>query len=199
MSSYYAPTLNKLIEQFASLPSIGMKTARRLAFYIISLPEERAKLFADSILRAKQTIKCCDVCQNLTDTDVCNICGNAKRDSSIICVVEGPKDVVAMETTGEFNGVYHVLHGAISPMDGIKAEDIRIKELMSRLDDSVKEVIMATNPTIQGEATAMYISKMIKPLGVRVSRISYGIAVNSDLEYADRWALGKALESRREI
>ena len=199
MADYYVPALARLIDQFESLPSIGHKTARRLAFYVLSLPESRATEFANSIMEAKQRVRCCDICQNLTDGPTCGICDNAKRDSSVICVVESPKDVISMEKTGEFKGLYHVLHGSISPMDGINPEDIRIQELLPRLSENVQELIMATNPTIEGDATAMYISRLAKPLGVRVTRISYGVPVGADLEYADQITLGKAIEGRREM
>jgi recombination protein RecR len=198
MADYYVPALARLIDQFESLPSIGHKTARRLAFYVLSLSEGRAREFADSILEAKERVRCCDVCQNLTDSATCGICDSTKRDKSVICVVESPKDVISMEKTGEFKGLYHVLHGSISPMDGIGPEDIRIKELLPRLE-AVAEVIMATNPTIEGDATAMYISRLVKPLGVKVTRISYGVPVGADLEYADQVTLGKAIEGRREM
>ena len=175
--SLYSPSIEKLIESFERLPSIGHKTAARLAFY-----------------------KYCSKCYNISDTDPCNICGNPKRDQSIICVVEDVRDIIAMEKTHEFKGVYHVLHGSISPMNGIGPDDIKIKELLSRLmDGQVKEVILATNPRVEGEATAMYLSKLIKPLGVKVTRIAHGIPVGGDLEYTDEITLTKALEGRREI
>jgi recombination protein RecR len=198
--SLYSPSIEKLIESFEKLPSIGHKTAARLAFYILNSSEEETKEFVNSILEAKKNLKYCSKCYNISDTDPCQICGNAKRDQSIICVVEDVRDIVAMERTHEFKGVYHVLHGSISPMNGVGPEDIKIKELLARLmDGQVKEVILATNPRVEGEATAMYISKLIKPLGVRATRIAHGIPVGGDLEYTDEVTLMKALEGRREI
>ncbi|OQB15989.1 MAG: Recombination protein RecR [Firmicutes bacterium ADurb.Bin193] len=197
---YYIPPLARLIEQFEKLPGIGHKTARRLAFYVLRSPEGEAEKFADAILSAKQLIKYCRVCQNITDTEICSICESDRRDRSIICVMENPKDVVSLEKTGEYHGLYHVLHGAISPMDGVGPEDIKIPELLSRLkDNTVSEVIMATNPNIEGEATAMYISRLIKPLGIRVTRIAHGVPVGGDLEYADEVTLSRAIEGRREM
>lgn len=198
--NYYAAPIAKLIEAFTKLPGIGSKTAQRLAFYLLDMPQKEAEELAYAIINAKRNVRYCEVCSNITDSDRCSICSDAKRDSSIICVVEDPRDVVAMEKTREYKGLYHVLHGAISPMDGIGPDDIRIKELLSRLrDDSVKEVILATNPNIEGEATAMYISKLIKPLGIKTTRIAHGVPVGGDLEYADEVTLMKALEGRREI
>jgi len=197
---YYIAPLAKLIESFERLPGIGHKTAQRLAFYMLGLPEEEALAMADAIVTAKRSVRYCKVCQNLTDGEVCALCANDKRDESIVCVMESPKDVVQMEKTHEFSGVYHVLHGAISPMENIGPEDIRIKELLARLaDGTVKEVIMATNPNLEGEATAMYISKLIKPLGIKVTRIAYGVPVGGDLEYADEVTLSKAMQLRIEI
>ena len=196
---YYIPPLANLIEQFERLPGIGHKTARRLAFFIISLPENEAAEFAATILAAKQNIRTCAVCQNLSDTDICAIC-SSKRDRSILCVMESPKDVISLEKTREYKGLYHVLHGVISPMDNISPADIRIAELLPRLSDGeVHEVIMATNPTVEGEATAMYISRLIKPLGVKVTRIAHGLPVGGDLEYADEITLTRAFEGRREM
>jgi len=198
--SLYSPSIEKLIESFEKLPSIGHKTAARLAFYMLNSSEEETKEFVNSILEAKKNLKYCSKCYNISDTDPCQICGNAKRDQSIICVVEDVRDIVAMERTHEFKGVYHVLHGSISPMNGVGPEDIKIKELLARLmDGQVKEVILATNPRVEGEATAMYISKLIKPLGVKASRIAHGIPVGGDLEYTDEVTLMKALEGRREL
>lgn len=198
--SYYSPSIEKLIQSFEKLPSIGSKTAARLAFYILDASEEETKEFISSIVNAKKNLKYCSKCYNISDTDPCNICGNPKRDQSIICVVEDVRDIIAMEKTHEFKGVYHVLHGSISPMNGIGPEDIKIKELLYRLmDGTVKEVILATNPRIEGEATAMYLSKLIKPLGIKVTRIAHGIPVGGDLEYTDEITLTKALEGRREI
>ena len=198
--SYYSPSIEKLIESFEKLPSIGHKTAVRLAFYILNSTEEQTNEFVSSILEAKKNLKYCSKCYNISDTDPCPICANEKRDKTSICVVEDVRDVVAMEKTHEFKGVYHVLHGSISPMNGIGPDDIKIKELLSRLmDGTVKEVILATNPTVEGEATAMYLSKLIKPLGIKVTRIAHGIPVGGDLEYTDEITLTKALEGRREI
>lgn len=197
--NYYGDSINKLIEQFARLPGIGGRSAQRLAFYVVNMPEEEAKAFADSILNAKSEVRLCSVCCNLTDGEVCPICSNEKRSHSTIMVVESPRDMAAYERTGEFRGVYHVLHGAISPMKDIGPEDIKIKELLSRLDDSTEEVILANNPTVEGEATAMYLSKLIKPMGIKVSRIAHGVPVGSDLEYVDQVTLSKALEGRREM
>ncbi|MDD4688215.1 MAG: recombination mediator RecR [Eubacteriales bacterium] len=197
---FYAEPLARLIEKFASLPGIGGKTAKRLAFHVLSLSVEQAQDFADTIVNAKTGMKFCSICQNMTDGDVCVICGDDRREKSVVCVVENPGDVIAMEQTGEYKGYYHVLHGAISPMDGVNPSDIKIAELLTRLsDDTVKEVIMATNPNIEGEATAMYISKLIKPLGVKVTRIAHGVPVGADLEYADKVTLTMALEGRREM
>ena len=198
--SYYSPSIEKLIESFEKLPSIGNKTAARLAFYILNAPEQETNAFIKSIIDAKKNLKYCSKCYNITDTDPCPICSNPKRDQTSICVVEDVRDVIAMEKTHEFKGVYHVLHGSISPMNGIGPDDIKIKELLSRLmDGKVKEVILATNPRVEGEATAMYLSKLIKPMGITVTRIAHGIPVGGDLEYTDEITLTKALEGRREI
>ena len=197
---YFVPPLEILIEQFAKLPGIGRKTATRLAFYVLNSSDNDAKSFAEAIINAKEKVKCCKICQNITDSEICSICESPKRDKSIICVTESPKDVISIEKTNEYHGLYHVLHGAISPMDNIGPNDIKIPELLDRLkDDEVKEVIMATNPTIEGEATAMYISKLIKPFGIKVTRIAHGIPVGGDLEYADEITLTKAMEGRREM
>lgn len=198
MEAYSAPIAN-LIEEFEKLPGIGHKTACRLAFYILNEPFSEAKRFSDAIITAKEKIKFCSICGNLTDTELCPICSNAKRDTSIICVVSDVKDIIAMEKTHEFKGVYHVLQGAISPVNGVGPEDIRIKELISRLNEKVTEVILATNLNVEGEATAMYISRIIKPLGIKVTRIAHGIPVGGDLEYTDEVTLSMALEGRREI
>ncbi len=198
MNGYVEP-LARLIEQFEALPGIGHKTAQRLAFFILNSPKEYAREFADALIGAATKIKYCSICQNITDGDVCEICGDDTRDKSIICVVESPKDAVLIEKTHEYHGLYHVLHGAISPMDGIGPSDIKLKELVSRLDDTVKEVIVATNPNIEGEATAMYIAKLIKPLGIKTTRIANGVPVGGDLEYADEMTITKAIEGRREI
>ncbi len=196
----YSETVNKLINQFEKLPGIGHKTAVRLAFYILEADEKVAKEFSETLVNAKKNVKFCSVCYNLTENDPCDICSNAKRDESTICVVENVKDVIAMEKTHEYKGKYHVLHGSISPMNNISAGDIKIKELLERLkDDSIKEVILATNPTVEGEATAMYISRLIKPLGIKVTRIAHGIPVGGDLEYTDEITLIKALEGRTQM
>ena len=198
--SYYSPSIEKLIESFEKLPSIGHKTAQRLAFYMLDLSNEEAEDFTNSILNAKKNLKFCSKCFNISDTDPCNICGNPKRDPTTICVVEDVRDVIAMERTHEYGGLYHVLHGSISPMNGIGPDDIKIKELLSRtMDGSVKEVILATNPRVEGEATSMYISKLLKPLGIKSTRIARGIPVGGDLEYTDEITLTKALEGRSEI
>ena len=198
--NYYSTPIARLINEFAKLPGIGRKTAQRLAFYIIEMPKEEAKLLSRAIVEAKESIKYCSICTNLTDQEICNICSDKRRDPEIICVVEDPRDVVAMEKTKEFRGYYHVLHGVISPLEGIGPEEIRIKELLSRLaKDEVKEIILATNPNVEGEATAMYLSKLVKPMGIKVSRIAYGIPVGGDLEYADEITLSKSLEGRREL
>ena len=198
--SYYSPSIEKLIEAFEKLPSIGNKTAARLAFYILNASKEETDEFISAIQNAKQNLKYCSICFNISDTDPCEICSNPTRDKSVICVVEDVKDVVAMERTHEFKGLYHVLHGSISPMNGVGPDDIKIKELLSRLmGGEVKEVILATNPRVEGEATAMYISKLIKPLGIKVTRIAHGVPVGGDLEYTDEVTLSKALEGRREI
>ena len=197
--SMYSPSIEKLIQSFEKLPSIGNKTAARLAFYILNASEEETNDFVSSIVNAKKNLKYCSKCYNISDTDPCQICGNPKRDQSEICVVEDVRDIIAMEKTHEFRGVYHVLHGSISPMNGIGPDDIKIKELLARLmDGQVKEVILATNPRVEGEATAMYLSKLIKPLGIKVTRIAHGIPVGGDLEYTDEITLTKALEGRRE-
>ena len=196
----YSESVQKLIKEFEKFPGIGHKTAVRLAFYVLEEDEKFAKEMAEAILEAKSKVKFCSTCFNLTDTDPCSICANTKRDKELLCVVEDVKDVVAMEKTHEFKGIYHVLHGAISPMNNVSAADIKIKELVSRLSNNeIKEVIVATNPTIEGEATAMYISRLLKPLGVKVTRIAHGIPVGGDLEYTDEITLIKALEGRREM
>ena len=197
---YFVPPLEILIEQFAKLPGIGKKTATRLAFYVLNSSNEEAKAFANAIINAKEQVKLCKICQNITDAETCALCESPKRDNSVICVTESPKDVISIEKTNEYHGLYHVLHGAISPMDNIGPNDIKIPELLERLkDDTVKEVIMATNPTIEGEATAMYIAKLIKPFGIKVTRIAHGIPVGGDLEYADEITLTRAMEGRREM
>lgn len=198
--SYYSPSIEKLIESFEKLPSIGNKTAVRLAFYILNASNEETQGFIKSIQDAKKNLKFCSKCYNISDMDPCEICSNAKRDQSKICVVEDVKDVVAIEKIHEYKGLYHVLHGSISPMDGIGPDDIKIKELLARLmDGKVKEVILATNPKVEGEATAMYISKLVKPMGIKATRLAHGIPVGGDLEYTDEFTLGKALEGRTEL
>ena len=197
---YYAKPLNKLINELSKLPGIGGKTAQRLAFHILSMDDLDAIALSDAIREAKQDMKYCSICGNLTDEDPCSICRDTSRDKSTICVVESPRDVVAMEKIKEYRGYYHVLHGAISPMDGIGPADINLQSLITRLqDEAVKELIIATNPTIEGEATAMYIARLIKPSGIKVSRIAHGIPVGGDLEYADEVTLLKAVEGRREL
>ncbi|PJI08259.1 MULTISPECIES: recombination mediator RecR [Clostridium] len=196
---FYPVAIEKLIEEFAKLPGIGYKTAQRLTMHVLNLPKEEVNEFADALVKARGTIKYCSVCGNYTDSDPCAICSNPNRDKSTVCVVEEPKDIIAMEKVREYNGVYHVLHGVISPMLGKGPDSIKLRELVSRMNGSVKEVIVATNPNVDGEATAMYISKILKPLGVKVTRIAHGVPVGGDLEYADEVTLAKALEGRREI
>lgn len=196
---FYPIAIEKLIEEFAKLPSIGYKTAQRLTLHVLNLPKEEVEEFAQVLVKARGTIKYCSICGNYTDTDPCSICGNPNRDKSCICVVEQPKDIMTMEKVKEFNGVYHVLHGNISPMQGRGPQDIRIRELVARMNGDVREVIVATNPNIEGEATAMYIAKILKPLDIKVTRIAAGIPVGGDLEYADEVTLSKALEGRTEI
>lgn len=192
--------LDVLVEKFAALPGVGSKSAQRMAFFVLGLSDAEADAFAEAIREAKRKVKRCTVCQNLTDAEVCPVCSGAKRDRSVICVVTDPKDVAAMERGREYNGLYHVLHGVLSPMNHVGPDDITVKELLQRLaDTTVKEVIMATNPDTEGEATAMYISRLIKPLGVRVTRIAYGIPVGSNLEFADDATLFRAIEGRREM
>ena len=200
MGRYSVVTLSKLVEQFERMPGIGHKSAQRLAFYVLNMTKQEAEDFSKIILEAHEKIKRCSVCYNLAEDEKCPICKSDSRDKSVICVVEDPRDVIAFERTHEYNGTYHVLHGVISPMNGIGPEDITIKELLSRIGDGkVKEVIMATNPTVEGEATAMYISRLLKPMGITVSRLAYGIPVGAELEYADEVTLTKALEGRRMI
>ena len=196
----YPKPLNKLINELSRLPGIGGKTAQRLAFHILSMSDGDAFRLSDSIREAKEQMRYCSVCGNLTDVDPCAICSDTDRDPSVICVVESPRDVIAMEKIMEFKGYYHVLHGTISPMDGIGPDDINLKSLVLRLqDERVQELIIATNPTIEGEATAMYIARLIKPSGIKVSRIAHGIPVGGDLEYADEVTLLKAVEGRRQL
>lgn len=197
---YFPAALQDLSDQFARLPGIGGKTAQRLAFHVLSLPLEDAQAFADAIVQAKNTVHTCPVCQNLTDRELCPICDDEMRDRGLICVVADPKDVIAMERSREFAGVYHVLHGVISPLNHVTQDDIRIKELLHRVaSGGVREVIMATNPDTEGEATAMYISRLLRPMEVKVTRLAYGVPVGSQLEYADEVTLSRALEGRQEI
>ena len=198
--SFFPASLENLIDKFASLPGIGRKSAQRLAFHVLALPDAEAKAFADAITEAKANVRCCSVCQNLTEGEICSICASDRRDKSTICVVSEPRDVLSIERGREYNGTYHVLHGVLSPMSHVGPDDIRIKELVSRLStENVTEVILATNPDIEGEATATYIARLLKPLGVRVTRIAHGVPVGSDLEYADEVTLSKALEGRRDM
>ncbi|MBE6728029.1 MAG: recombination protein RecR [Ruminococcaceae bacterium] len=197
---YSIVPLNELIKQFECLPGIGKKTAQRLAYSILEQPPERAKQFAEALITAREKIHFCSCCQALTDLAICQICDDVTRDRSIICVVSEPRDVLAFERTREYHGLYHVLHGVLSPLDGIGPDQLKIKELMSRLsNDEIKEIIMATNPTVEGEATASYISRLVKPMGIKVTRLAYGIPVGGDLEYADEFTLTRALEGRNEI
>lgn len=197
---FYPEPISKLIDGFMKLPGIGPKTAARLAFFVLKMKEDDVLDLAKALVNAKRNLHYCNVCYNITDVDPCHICRDARRDPAVICVVQEPKDVIAMEKTKEFNGTYHVLHGAISPIEGIGPEELRITELIKRLqDETVQEIILATNPTIEGEATAMYISRLVKPSGIRVTRIAHGLPVGGDLEYADEVTLAKALEGRRDI
>ena len=197
---YFPSALQELADQFARLPGIGGKTAQRLAFYVLGLPATEAQAFADAIIEAKRSVHTCPVCQNLTDRQICPICDDDLRDHSVICVVAEPKDVIAMERSREFKGLYHVLHGVISPLNHITQDDIRIKELLQRVaEGEVKEIIMATNPDTEGEATAMYISRLLRPMEVKVTRLAYGVPVGSQLEYADEVTLSRALEGRQEM
>lgn len=199
MQTYSGP-ISRLIEEFSKLPGVGRKTAQRLAFHVINMNMNDVEALSKAIVDAKKEIKYCSICYNITDKDPCSMCSNKNRDSGIICVVEDPRDVAAMEKTKEFHGQYHVLNGVISPMDGIGPDMIRVKELIQRLgNQEVREVIMATNPTIEGEATAMYIARLLKPMGIKVTRIAHGLPVGGDLEYADEVTITKALEGRREI
>ncbi len=194
----FSESLNRLLEEFEKLPGIGHKNAQRLAFYVLGETPERAHALADAIVNARDNLKFCRECQNISDKDVCDICGSSARDHSTICVVQDPRDVIAIERSREFKGVYHVLHGAISPLNNVGPDDIKMKELVQRIDENVKEVILATNPNTEGEATAMYIARLIKPFGVKVTRIAHGVPIGGDLEYTDEVTLGKALQGRRE-
>lgn len=198
--SFFPPTLENLIDKFAALPGVGKKSAQRLAFHVLSLPDGEARAFADAIIEAKESVHCCPVCQNLTDGELCSVCGDNKRDKGIICVVAEPRDVLSFERSREFGGVYHVLHGVMSPMNHIGPDDLKIKELVSRVaGGEVREVIMATNPDTEGDTTAMYLFRLLSPFGVKVTRLAYGIPVGSNLEYADEATLLRALEGRREM
>lgn len=198
--SYFPASLENLIEKFASLPGIGKKTAQRLAFFVLGLPDEAAQNFADAITEAKRNIHLCQVCQNMTEDEICPICSSDRRDHSLICVVSDPKDVLSIERGNEYNGLYHVLHGVLSPMSHIGPDDIKIKELLVRVaENDVSEIIMATNPDTEGEATALYLSRLLKPFNVKVSRLAYGIPVGSNLEFADDATLNRAIEGRTEM
>lgn len=197
---YFPAALERLTEEFGKLPGIGSKTAQRLAFHVLSLPDEDAASFAEAIMEAKRSVKTCPVCQNLTDQELCPLCADERRDHGLVCVVAEPKDVIAMERAREYTGVYHVLHGVISPLNHMGPDDIRVRELLARVaQGTVREVIMATNPDTEGEATAMYISRLLRPMEIKVTRLAYGIPVGSQLEYADEVTLLRALEGRREI
>lgn len=197
---YYPEPISKLIDSFMKLPGIGPKTAARLAFFVLTMKEDTVSTFAKALIDAKRNLMYCSVCGHITDVDPCQICSDKQRDISMICVVQDPKDVIAMEKMRDYQGLYHVLHGAISPMDGVGPEDINVASLITRLqDERIQELILATNPTIEGEATAMYISRLVKPSGIRTTRIAHGLPVGGDLEYADEVTLSKALEGRREL
>ncbi len=198
MSEFVSLPLALAAEQFAKLPGVGIKTAQRLAYYMLNLPEGDVREFAENIVKARKSVKLCKCCQNFTERDICELCSDENRRHDQICVVESPKDVSAFERSGGYEGLYHVLHGLLSPMDGVTAEDLKIKELLARLGD-VNEVIMATNPTVEGEATAMYIGRLIKPMNIKVTRLAYGLPAGSALEFADDVTLVKALENRSEI
>ncbi len=198
--AYNVTLLTKLIEQFERLPGVGRKSAQRIAFHVLSMDKDEVREFSEVVLNAKLKLRLCKVCQNFTENELCPTCGDKARDSSVICVVEDPKDVLAFERTREYKGLYHVLHGLISPMDGVGPDMIKIKELLYRISENdVKEVIMATNPTVEGEATAIYIKGLLKPMGVKISRLAYGIPIGSNLEYADEITLSRALEGRSEL
>ena len=195
----YGASVTKLIEQFEKLPGIGRKSAQRMAFYLLGRTEQEAEEFAEAIKTARRELRYCKVCQNIADRDICDICANPARSNGKICVVEDPRDVMAMERSKVFTGRYHVLHGVLSPVNDVGPDEIRIKELLARIDDSVKEVILATNPNVEGEATAMYIARLIKPLGVTVTRIAHGVPVGGDLEYVDEVTIARARENRKEL
>lgn len=198
--SFFPATLENLIDKFASLPGIGRKSAQRLAFHVLALPENEVRSFSDAIIDAKTSVHCCKICQNLTENEICSICGSDRRDKSTVCVVSEPRDVLSIERGREYNGTYHVLHGVLSPMSHIGPDDIRIKELLIRAAESdIEEIIMATNPDTEGEATAMYISRLLKPFNIKVTRLAYGIPVGSNLEFADDATLNRAIEGRTEM
>lgn len=199
--AFFPASLEKLVEKFAMLPGIGKKSAQRLAFYVLSLPEKEVRDFADALIKAKTNVHCCSICQNLTDSDVCSICSSDRRDRSTICVVSEPRDVLSIERGHEYNGTYHVLHGVLSPMKHVGPDDIKIRELLTRIaeSDEIEEIIMATNPDTEGETTALYISRLVKPFNIKVTRLAYGIPVGSNLEFTDDATLNKAIEGRIEI
>lgn len=198
--SFFPASLENLVDKFASLPGIGRKSAQRLAFHVLSLPDDEAQSFADAIVSAKKSVHCCKVCQNLTEGDICQICASDTRDKSTVCVVSEPRDVLSIERGREYNGTYHVLHGVLSPMSHVGPDDIKIKELLVRVaENDIQEVIMATNPDTEGEATAMYLSRLLKPFNVKVTRLAYGIPVGSNLEFADDATLNRAIEGRTEM
>ncbi len=198
--SFFPASLENLVDHFAALPGVGRKSAQRLAFYVLGLSDDEAQSFADAITDAKKNVHCCRICQNLTEGDICSICASQTRDKSIICVVSEPRDVLSIERGREYNGTYHVLHGVLSPMSHVGPDDIRIKELLVRVaEEDVEEVIMATNPDTEGEATAMYLSRLLKPFGIKVTRLAYGIPVGSNLEFTDDATLNRAIEGRTEI
>ncbi len=198
--AFFPASLENLVDHFASLPGVGRKSAQRLAFHVLGLPDEEARGFAEAILEAKSNVHCCSICQNLTEGEICSICASATRDKSTICVVSEPRDVLSIERGREYNGVYHVLHGVLSPMNHVGPDDLRIRELLTRVaENDIEEVIMATNPDTEGEATAMYLSRLLKPFGIRVTRLAYGIPVGSNLEFTDDATLSRAIEGRTEI
>ena len=199
MAGYNVAPLENLVEQFEKMPGIGYKTAQRLAYYVLNMSKTEAEDFSKAITEAHEKIRYCKVCCNLTDRELCPVCASEKRDKSVICVVETPRDAMAMEACGEYKGTYHILHGSISPLNDVGPDDLKIKELIARLSGDVAEVIMATNPTVEGDATAMYISRLLKPMGIKVTRLAYGIPVGGDLEYADQVTLARALEGRNEL
>ena len=199
MALAYDGAIQRLIDAFANLPGIGPKGAQRIAFYLLNAPDEESQALIDAITEVKEKVRFCDICGNVCETSPCPVCADPRRDHSVICVVEEPKDVMSIERTREYRGLYHVLHGLMNPLDGITAEQLTVKELLARLDGTVKEVIMATSPTVEGEATAMYLAKLIKPLGIKTTRLAYGLPVGSSLEYADETTLYRAMEGRGEM